>query len=375
MNPAQPIPQSPPSKPDFARSAAKEAPVPPRKTGSLKRKFYALLFFAALGGGAYVYYNPAAVLPDFLVPILIGEKAGESAEESEPKMIRLVPLPGSRPVKPAQLPGLSAPAQETETPSPSKPTPVRETEVGVTIAIPPKPTPLRRTERFTADADDDSRLALVSNELAAMRAQFARMRTQMEQALRRAGPSDTANTRLWLVGLILESNGDTQAAAESLLRIVNAPSSQTPDPVAPELAQQARDEARRLSQAPKRSVILDEIIALRDALESSNLSPDSETSDSLIGGLASFLRGAFSVSRRDADGESAMEQMRTHAARMEFYLASNNRRLYLRALDETARLWAELESVGGDPAVGARVSRLRELGAPDYRLNLPLSKP
>ena len=188
-------------------------------------------------------------------------------------------------------------------------------------------------------------------------------------------PRTPPTPRLWLVGLILESNGDTQAAAESLLRIVNAPSSQTPDPVAPELAQQARDEARRLSQAPKRSVILDEIIALRDALESSNLSPDSETSDSLIGGLASFLRGAFSVSRRDADGESALEQMRTHAARMEFYIASNNRRLYLRALDETARLWAELESVGGDPAVGARVSRLRELGAPDYRLNLPLSKP
>ena len=371
MNPAQPIPQSPPSKPDFARSAAKEAPVPPRKTGSLKRKFYALLFFAALGGGAYVYYNPAAVLPDFLVPILIGEKA----DEMEGKMIRMVPLPGSPPpIKPVQLPGLSAPAQGTETPSPSKPALVSETEVAATIVIPPKPTPLRRTERFTA-AGDDSRLALVSNELAAMRAQFARMRTQMEQALRRAGPSDTANTRLWLVGLILESNGDTQAAAESLLRIVNAPSSQTPDPVAPELAQQARDEARRLSQAPKRSVILDEIIALRDALESSNLSPDSETSDSLIGGLASFLRGAFSVSRRDADGESALEQMRTHAARMEFYIASNNRRLYLRALDETARLWAELESVGGDPAVGARVSRLRELGAPDYRLNLPLSKP
>ena len=356
MNPAQPIPQSPPSKPDFARSAAKEAPVPPRKTGSLKRKFYALLFFAALGGGAYVYYNPAAVLPDFLVPVLIGEKPGGAQNQTAPAE-----------TSPSET--------DSEPAADSAPAPLQTTDEAPPPSTPPKPTPLRRTERFTADADDDSRLALVSNELAAMRAQFARMRTRMEQALRRAGPSDTANTRLWLVGLILESNGDTQTAAESLLRIVNAPSSQTPDPVAPELAQQARDEARRLSQAPKRSVILDEIIALRDALESSNLSPDSETSDSLIGGLASFLRGAFSVSRRDADGESALEQMRTHAARMEFYIASNNRRLYLRALDETARLWAELESVGGDPAVGARVSRLRELGAPDYRLNLPLSKP
>ena len=367
MNPAQPIPQSPPpkpAKPDFARSAEKEAAAAPRKSGGFKRKFYAFLFLLALGGGAYVYYNPAAVLPEFLVPILIGEKAGEAEGEGVPAASAPDSLTG----------GETESKPETGFVSPSaKPAPARETAAAETSSpsIPPKPTPLRRTERFAA-AGDDSRLALVSNELAAMRAQLARMRTQMERA---RGPADTANTRLWLVGLILESNGDAQAAAESILRIVNAPLAESGDTVPPELAQKARDEARRLSQTPKRGVLFEEVVALRDALENAGLSPDADSSGSIIGGIADFLRGAFSVSRRDADGEAALEKMRTHSARLEFYLAANNRQLYLRELDATAKLWAELESAGGDPAIGGRVSRLRELGAPDYRLNLPLSKP
>ena len=345
MTPIPPQPSPPGPKSGFAESAEKEAARHPRKRGGFMRfirKLVLLLLLTAAGAGAYVYYNPAAiaVIASFIRP-----------------------APDSAPV-------------------PDSPPPA--------ASDPPKSQPVPAAPAKAAD-DAKTQVALLSGELSAMRKQVARIQSRLNQvdaADRTTRAADSANIRLLLAGLLLESNGDTQSAASALRRIADSASSNA-ESISPDMANLARAEAVRLEQTPARARILNQIAELRRMLEKTPKSAAAAPAqpDSFADGVGEFLRGVFNVSRRGQSqdaAEQARRQILNHLARMEFYLTANNRRQYRHSLDSAERLWTAEKSRmknegGGEDGTRANIDLkfqiLREFGAPDYRLNLPLDKP
>ena len=351
MNPIPPQPSSPGPASGFAESAEKESARQPRKSGGgfmrFIRKLVILLLLAAASAGAYVYYNPATIpfISSFIRPAPAD------------------PAPNSAPAPDSPAPDASAPPASQ--PAPARPAPAK------------------------ADSDAKAQVALLSGQLAAMRKQIARIQSRLNQvdaAVRTTRAADSANIRLLLAGLLLESNGDTQSAASALRRIADSQSSGA-EAVSPDMANLARAEAVRLEQTPTRRHILSQIAELRRMLEKSPDSPAAPAPDSWTDGVGGFVRGVFNVSRRDRNPNTAgqtRQQILNHLARMEFYLTANNRDQYRRALESAERLWtaekSRMESgAGGEDGTEANIDLkfqiLRELGAPDYHLNLPLDKP
>ena len=366
MNPIPPQPSSPGPASGFAENAKKEAARQPRKSGGggggggggfirFIRKLLLLLLLAAAGAGAYVYYNPATIS---VVASFIRPAPTHSAHSADP-------APNS------------APAPDSPAPAASDA---------------PKSQPVPAALAKAAD-DAKAQVALLSGELAAMRKQVARIQSRLNQvdaAVRTTRAADSANIRLLLAGLLLESNGDTQSAASALRRIADSEAAGA-QAVSPDIANLARAEAARLEQTPARQRILSQIAELRRILEktpdSAAAAPDAPAKpDSWTDGVGGFLRGVFNVSRRDQNQNTPgqnRQQILNHLAQMEFYLAANNRGQYRNSLDSAERLWtaekSRMESGGGDNGTAANIDLkfriLREFGAPDYRLNLPLDKP
>ena len=365
MNPIPPQPSSPGPASGFAESAEKEAARQPRKSGGgggggggfirFIRKLLLLLLLAAAGAGAYVYYNPATIS---VVASFIRPAPADSVDSVDPAD----PAPNS------------APAPDSPAPAASDA---------------PKSQPVPAAPAKAAD-DAKAQIALLSGELAAMRKQVARIQSRLNQvdaAVRTTRAADSANIRLLLAGLLLESNGDTQSAASALRRIADSESAGA-EAVSPDIANLARAEAVRLEQTPARQRVLSQIAELRRMLEKT---PDSaaaapDAPDSWTDGVGGFLRGVFNVSRRDQNQNTPgqnRQQILNHLAQMEFYLAANNRGQYRNSLDSAERLWtaekSRMENGGGEDGTAANIDLkfriLREFGAPDYRLNLPLDKP
>lgn len=329
----------------FAQAAEQEAARKPKKSGGFFRKFILLLLLLAAASGAYFYHfdrdRVIALLPPFLTPLLAPEES--------------TPVDSTQP---------------TPTPTPTQPT------------QPTRPAP--DSSPPLAERGNPARMELLSSELAALRGEFARMESRLNQVdavARTARAADAANIRLLLVGLLLESNGDTQAAASALRRIADSAAPQSHS-LSPELAQLVRAEALRLEQTPHRGRILNQIDELRALLqrESIRAADDSNAASEKVG---RFLRDAFNISRRGAADkqELARAEILNHLARMEFFLAANNRPRYRESLSTAAELWESNrgdgsdELGGSDPNISLKFELLREFGAPDYRLNLPLDKP
>ena len=350
MNPIPPQPSSPGPKSGFAESAEKEAARHPRKRGGFMRfirKLLLLLLLTAAGAGAYVYYNPAAiaVIASFIRP---------------------------------------APAQ----PAPADPAPAPDSPASAASNA-PKSQPAPAASAKAAD-EAKAEVALLAGELAAMRKQVARIQSRLNQvdaAARTTRAADSANIRLLLAGLLLESNGDTQSAASALRRIADSQSS-GPEAVSPDMANLARAEAVRLEQTPARARILGQIAELRGMLAKT---PDPAAApakpNSWADGVGGFLRAVFNVSQRGRSQNAAGQNRRqilNHLARMEFYLTANNRGQYRDSLASAERLWTAEKSRmenegGGEDGTAANIDLnfqiLRKFGAPDYHLNLPLDKP
>ena len=337
MTPTHPQPSQPPASAAPADSVAKKSPAPapasspPRKRGSFVRRLFLAFLLAAAGGTAYVYYHPE---------ILTRVAPGLADKFAQP-----TPPTHSTKTDPAKT---DRPAQADE------PVPVRA-----------DPTPV-----------PDPRVDEITSEMSSLRRQMAEMESRLSQvdAATRAGrAADSANTRLLLAAMLLQSDGNTSAAAAALRRIADAES------LSPELTELARAEALRLEQTPERGRILNHIAELRRLLRKFQGDRAGPGDDSAVGKIGEFLRGAFNVSRREGAESGPTESMReailTDLARLEFFLFANNRAEYRLSLESALEAWGRLKTPEADPNIELKFQLLRRLGAPDYRLNLPLDKP
>ena len=333
MTPTHPQPSQPPESAAPADSVAKKSPAPaaasspPRKRGSFVRRLFLAFLLAAAGGTAYVYYHP-----EILTRVAPG-LADKFAQPTHPTHT------DEKTDRPAQA---------------DEPVPVR-----------PDPTPV-----------PDPRVDEITSEMSSLRRQMAEMESRLNQvdAATRAGrAADSANTRLLLAAMLLQSDGNTSAAAAALRRIADAES------LSPELTELARAEALRLEQTPERGRILNHIAELRRLLRKFQGDRAGPGDDSAVGKIGEFLRGAFNVSRREGAESGPTESMReailTDLARLEFFLFANNRAEYRLSLESALEAWGRLKTPEADPNIELKFQLLRRLGAPDYRLNLPLDKP
>ena len=341
-NPAPPVPPAPPASsaaaaaPASAAAAAaadakqKNAPARPRKRGGFMRRLFVLLLLVAAGAAAYVYYHPEMLAQ--VAPGLAPKPAKPDTADTADAAVRTE----AKKAEPA--------------PKPAAPKPAR-----------------------------DPRVDEVTSEVSSLRRQMAQMESRLNQvdAAARAGrAADSANTRLLLAAMLLQSDGNTQSAAAALRRVADGES------LPPEMAKLVRAEALRLEQAPDRARILNQIAELRRLLrkfkgganQDGAAGPDGAFS---FGRAGAFLRDAFNVSRRDSgDAAKALrEAVLTDLARMEFFLFAGNRAEYRLSLDAALRGWGEMKTPDADPNIELKFSLLRQFGAPDYRLNLPLDKP
>ena len=339
MNQPHPQPSQPPESAAPADSVAKKSPAsapavpssPPRKRGSFVRRLFLAFLLAAAGGTAYVYYHPE---------ILTRVAPGLADKFAQP----------------------THPTQPTKT-DPAKTDRPAQADEPVPVRADPTPVP-------------DPRVDEITSEMSSLRRQMAEMESRLNQvdAATRAGrAADSANTRLLLAAMLLQSDGNTSAAAAALRRIADAES------LSPELTELARAEALRLEQTPERGRILNHIAELRRLLRKFQGDRAGPGDDSAVGKIGEFLRGAFNVSRREGAESGPTESMReailTDLARLEFFLFANNRAEYRLSLESALEAWGRLKTPEADPNIELKFQLLRRLGAPDYRLNLPLDKP
>ena len=336
-----------------AQAAGKNAPKKSRKGGGCLRRILLILVALAVAAGVLYWQLPSSR------PVFHAAVTGIADSVSQPPSV----------------PDSTSIPESSPTPVPSG-----------TDSVPRfNPAPLQKriaalektARELQASGTDSAASDSLRREVAALRRELSEMQSRLNQIQTHptTSPGIDNPSRLTFIAAMLQSSGDTQAAADALRRVADAPE------LSPDFAERVRAESRRLEQTPARPRVLGEIADLRRLLQKpfppapAASDDNNATDDSLSAKLAAVVRGAFNISRRhSAASESARADILAALARMEFYLVARNRDEYMRALQSVAELWNQSAPPGADANIALKIKLLREYGAPDYRLNLPPDK-
>lgn len=364
--------------PSAKKSAPPPAPPAKKKRGWFWFKFW--LWLAVFASASAVLLAPGQVerfsgvkMPGMffaasekLVPLVrraVGLEKSAAAETAETAEAETTPSAKTKPSAKTSAAVNTVTVTVTQ-PAADAPQVIRTvtvTEIGAQQTSPAGLSPadksrILQAEQAAADAREIAMAAAEAAKQAAARAEAARVV---------GGGGDTRALRLQVVGLQLQLDGDSRAAAVALRKLAAASNNEKENA-------ELLKEATRLQTIPPRSELL-AVLRGADAAgaggEEENAAATAE--ESAAGGevenaetkttgetMKTRLFNMFNIRRVENGGEE-----NPLAARLEFLLLTGQDTAY----------WQLLQKEAEAPNASAKLKALQRLGAPDYRLRLPAS--